>query len=344
MTTINDVAKRAQVAKSTVSHVFTGKKKISKELTERVLQAAEALNYKPNYYAKTLASKNSRVIGVSFNVETSYASSDFNQNIIKGILSVCETRGYYLLVKPNFQFTTSFFPLDGEIFLNPDDENNYEETQNHIWIGNPPSKTNDKENYVDNDNEYIGYMVTEYLAKKSHQKIAFLNSGRNRTVSHRRKEGHEAAISRYGLESNDQYHWFLDNDKGIQERTYEYTLKLLQHHNIDAFIVDSDKMAQAVYQVCHQLNLQIAKDISIIAICSSASTSDAFHPQLTTVELNEFELGKRAAGALVSMIDHNELDGCNRIVATKIIERESVCDKWKGKKESYDELSQNGKY
>jgi len=57
LVTINDVAKKANVSKSTVSNVFSQKKFISQKLTQRVLEAAEELGYKSNYYAQTLATK-----------------------------------------------------------------------------------------------------------------------------------------------------------------------------------------------------------------------------------------------------------------------------------------------
>lgn len=58
MATIDDVAKAAGVSKSTVSSVFSKKRPISKEVTAEVLKVAKELNYRPNYWARSLVNKN----------------------------------------------------------------------------------------------------------------------------------------------------------------------------------------------------------------------------------------------------------------------------------------------
>ena len=56
MATIVNVARQAGVSVATVSHVLNGTRFVSKQLTRRVLQAAEALNYEPNVLARGLRS------------------------------------------------------------------------------------------------------------------------------------------------------------------------------------------------------------------------------------------------------------------------------------------------
>ena len=64
MVTIADVAKRAGVSKGTVSSVFSKKRPISAEVTERVLNVAKELNYVPNHAARSLAMKKNMIIGL----------------------------------------------------------------------------------------------------------------------------------------------------------------------------------------------------------------------------------------------------------------------------------------
>ena len=57
MTTINDIAKKAGVAKSTVSNVFSKKKYVSPEICERVMKICKELDFQPNFYAASLSNK-----------------------------------------------------------------------------------------------------------------------------------------------------------------------------------------------------------------------------------------------------------------------------------------------
>ena len=49
MVTINDVAKRCGVVKSTVSNALTGKKYVSPELKQKILDACKELDFQPNF-------------------------------------------------------------------------------------------------------------------------------------------------------------------------------------------------------------------------------------------------------------------------------------------------------
>ncbi len=62
--TLADVARRAGVGESTVSRVLRGRGSVSAETREQVLSAARDLGYVPNRIAGTLASTDSRLVGL----------------------------------------------------------------------------------------------------------------------------------------------------------------------------------------------------------------------------------------------------------------------------------------
>ena len=64
MASINDVAKRAKVAKSTVSLVVNNSGYVSAKTREKVEQAMRELNYVPSQLAKNLSSKHSNIVGI----------------------------------------------------------------------------------------------------------------------------------------------------------------------------------------------------------------------------------------------------------------------------------------
>lgn len=298
MVTINDVAKKAQVSKSTVSNVFSDKKYTSPELRARVLAVAKELNYKSNYYAKTLATKESRVISIAVNA-TQKDYSTFHQNILKGILEVCAQKGYFLLINPLNHDVNSYFPVDGEIIMDPAENDQQIRERHHIWIGRPPLIAGEA-SFVDNDNYLIGQQVTGFLVQNGLKKLGFLNTFKETTVAKERKKGYLSVVAKQKIKVN--HHQFLQSKQDPRQFAYEAIQKLLLDKQVDGLIVDSDAMAHGVYQACFELGVSIPEELSVIAICSGFHDQDAFQPRLTTVELNEFELGKQAGQMLIKKL------------------------------------------
>jgi DNA-binding LacI/PurR family transcriptional regulator len=64
--TSRDVAARAGVSQSTVSYVLSGKRPISPEVRQKVLDAMAELDYQPDSGARSLRSRQSRVVGLDY--------------------------------------------------------------------------------------------------------------------------------------------------------------------------------------------------------------------------------------------------------------------------------------
>ena len=94
MVTMTDVANYAKVSKMTVSRVLSGNGYVKEETRQAVLEAVQALNYRPNLLAKSLATGRSRIIA--------YVLPDicdpFFGNVCKGTTDVCDELGYSAIV------------------------------------------------------------------------------------------------------------------------------------------------------------------------------------------------------------------------------------------------------
>lgn len=64
--TASDVAKLAGVSQSTVSRVFIDGSSVSAAAREKVFAAAKELNYRPNAFARSLTTNESKLIGLVF--------------------------------------------------------------------------------------------------------------------------------------------------------------------------------------------------------------------------------------------------------------------------------------
>lgn len=64
MTTMLDVSRRAGVSKATVSRVLNGTGQVKESTRQKVFKAMQALDYRPNFLARSLANRTSNSIGL----------------------------------------------------------------------------------------------------------------------------------------------------------------------------------------------------------------------------------------------------------------------------------------
>ncbi len=94
MATIKDVAERAGVSPTTVSHVLNETRYVSPELAERVWEAVEALNYQPNAVARSLRRKRTHTLGMIIPDN----SNPFFAEVARGIEDLCFDLGYNVIL------------------------------------------------------------------------------------------------------------------------------------------------------------------------------------------------------------------------------------------------------
>src|ERR1035441_3910437 len=96
MPTIYDVAKKAGVSIATVSAVLNRTAYVSPELTKRVKDAVQELDYTVNYLARSLQTKSTKTIGVLIPGEA--APDPFFGEVVRGAEDVFRNKGYLLIL------------------------------------------------------------------------------------------------------------------------------------------------------------------------------------------------------------------------------------------------------
>src|SRR5215217_4183891 len=93
--TSQDVALRAGVSRTTVSFVLNDVKEanISEETRQRVLTAAEELQYVPDAAAQALASGRTRTLGMVFRTHPHGVADLAHMQILQGLMSVASQSG-----------------------------------------------------------------------------------------------------------------------------------------------------------------------------------------------------------------------------------------------------------
>src|SRR5215467_11657813 len=129
--TMRDVAKMVGVSQATVSYVLNAKRdaRVSPETRQRVLDAAAALQYRPNAIARAMASGKTRTIGVyQPHVIESALSGMWSVQVTRGIGEALTQRNHHLLLygyrESDDPSVSSFTDgkVDGLIILAPHEE------------------------------------------------------------------------------------------------------------------------------------------------------------------------------------------------------------------------------
>lgn len=122
--TIKDVAARAGVSISTVSHVFSGARPISDRTSARVRQAAEDLDYRPDAVARSLRTAQTGIIGFALRPRDAIAGSlrgtqTFARLIGATAAHVLEQGRAMILVPDLLDPQARQVPMDGCILAHP---------------------------------------------------------------------------------------------------------------------------------------------------------------------------------------------------------------------------------
>ena len=108
---INDVAKHAQVSKSTVSRYISAQGYVSIDAQKKIKKAIETLNYTPSLIARSLRKKTGNILGVLINRLDSPSESE----VLRGILETAEINNMDVLISESL-FSKTKSEKELEIF------------------------------------------------------------------------------------------------------------------------------------------------------------------------------------------------------------------------------------
>lgn len=333
MVTMKDVAQKANVSVTTVSHVINKKGSISDEVRNNVLKIINELNFRPNKTAQSLARSSTRCIGLFASELQTFRMHIFLNELMTGILSVTSECFYNLIVYPeqkNEEGESCISldhgePIDGAIIINPRSDNKYlkniiEKNIPFVLVGRP-NELSHVINYVDVDNVAIGYNATKYLVSHNHTGILFLNGPEDYTISMDRLEGYKIALG----ESNIPFsmEMVVNSEFNIPSSVQVVKEAIQKGRAFTAIIANSDTQAIGAMNILYELNYIVPKDVSIICTGETLLTTN-YHPKITGIDSNAVELGMRAANQLLDILNKKLIKPSHSIVPFTLNERETV--------------------
>ena len=340
--TMEDVAKRAGVSKSTVSLALNNKPGISLELQENILQAAKDLGYhlpERRPFKRPLENKTITVVHCAGLEPASESElSQFYLEYFTGIQTFLREKntnltliasyregddghlGFHLL--KNKQVT----PPDGLILMgvgvNQDSQiirRVLEEKITTVVLGRNWSHL--PLSSVSQDHYQQAWLAFDYLMKLGHQKIAFVakESDQHYDWFAWRLSCYKEAMAQV----NDQ----LDEDLIVLGTTGSEAAKILvaRRPDVTAIFAINDGLAVDVMAGLRESGLKVPQDISVVGVDDSRRPPVDF-PALTTVAFPRYEVGYLGAELLLKQIENDQIYYSNLVVRSNLIPRGSCTE------------------
>lgn len=302
---IIDVANRAGVAKSTVSNVLTGKKFVSDELKEKVMQACKELDFHPNFYASGLSSGTSNIIALLLENNDNVEKS-FYKDLIIACLKKAAEYDYSLLIYYNSDnekllntLRQGMAPIDGAILMTPCINDNRlnqmaSDCISCTLIGRPDEGLDF--NYVDIDNVKLVKTVCEKLISLYGKEIYLINSNFNLTVSVDRNNGFKEICRDNGIDYKSH---LFESVASSEADGYAIAKGVIKKDA--AFITANACIAAGVYRAAKEAGLEIGADVGVFALGRSVQHG-SFDPKLSYAEQDYGVLGAKAVEMLIEEI------------------------------------------
>ena len=288
-----DVAREAGVSQSTVSLVVSGRTdtRISEETRQRVLSAAQRLNYIRNSAARALVTGRTHRIGIVPTHPRSFLDhGSYYGLLLDGMMEGVLRYNYnFLLHSCSYSDWRALFQ---DIYSGGED--------GVLLIGRGSS---DPLTAEDCDNQEGGYLAIRYLLEQGHRRIAIEDSDDDNSWITERRLGAERAVAEAGLPPETLVR--LRAGSFIAAYTahwVESIVGLMRERAITAVFWNSEAAAEYLVAALQQVGVRVPEDLSVVCF-DSTDISRRAQPSLTSVRQPLGEVGAAAVARLIDLVE-----------------------------------------
>ncbi len=329
MATIRDVSRLAKVSTATVSRVLNGSRPVSAERRDAVMAAVAQLDFRPNAFARSLATNRAHGIGVV----VSEVSSAVYGGIVQGIESVIEDHDMHMLVSSGhhqaaierraYDFLRQrrcdalILQLDGAT----DDEVVAFATTDVpvVVVGRSVPALPDRCVYLDNVSG--GYLATRHLIERGHRAIAHVAGLAGVADASDRLSGYRRALAEAGI----AYDPALVADGDFMEDAGQRAMERLlgRGRAFTAVFAANDQSAAGALRALREAGLRVPDDVSVVGY-DDTLLARYLVPSLTTVRQPLQEMGQAAAWLALDRLGLDARKEVTLRFEPVLVERESV--------------------
>jgi LacI family transcriptional regulator len=299
---MDDVASRAGVSTSTVSHVLNGTRKVSPATVQAVQRAIQALGYIPNTLARSLARSSTNTIGVAI----SALSNHYFSETVQAIETECVRHGYMMLFadphddpEQELRVVTALHHrrVDG-ILLAPSTGSSALE---YLQANEMPTVLVDRMmseqfDQVGVENTQSTQALVAHLIEHGHRRIGFIAGREGLSTTDERVAGYRAALQAAGLVFDQQ---LLVNGGSNSEPARQATAQLLALPvPPTAIMAGNNLMTLGAMHALREARIEVPGQMALVGF-DDFDWADFFVPRLTLIAQPVKELGARAVHMLL---------------------------------------------
>ncbi|MCR5468570.1 MAG: LacI family transcriptional regulator [Lachnospiraceae bacterium] len=313
--TISDIADALGVSKTTVSRAISGKGRIGKETTRRVLDYIKENNYTPNLYAKGLAEQ--KTYNICVVVPGSFELVDWNffHTCLLGIQEVAEFKGYDILMTTcnrddisSLERVITNKKVDGVILLRSflkDKEIEYMKSTGTPFITTGSSEY-EKVYQVDHDHRKACKELMLGIMESGLKKFAFFGEDQGDFISKNRIQGLNDALSKYNYDIADNFYLLESKDLNVLEKN----LKMIVESGIECIVCMDDNEAVRVIRQMDRMMSEGFRCLSDVKIASfyDSRIIDESYKKVSSIFFDARELGHAACELLLQLMDGENID------------------------------------
>jgi LacI family transcriptional regulator len=324
---MNDVARLAGVSATTVSHVLNKTRRVAPDTRRRVLEAIAKLNYYKDAHARRLARGRSDSLGLI----VSDIANPFFPELIKAFEDAALEKGFDILL-----CNTNYQPERTHAAVRKMIENKVpgvavmtselgatlakDLASNDVAVVFLDLGTTRKNvSNVRADYSKGVHQAIDHLRGLGHKEIAFIAGPQSLRSAVTRRTAFVDALNHWGLPSDQTVEGDHKVDGGMRAAQ-----AILSKPNLPtAILCSNDLTAIGAMKALGQAGIRVPEDVSVIGFDDIDFARHA-HPPLTTVNLSRVRLGKLAFEALYKMLRSGRRKGCEYVVETQLVVREST--------------------
>ncbi len=330
MVTIADVAERAGVSITTVSHVLSGKRPVARATQERIAGIIKELGFRPNELARNLRMQRTQSVALIIPDIT----NPYYPMLARGLQDALADNRYH-----TFLYNTDNSPeqetevitdvlrrqVDGIVVasLRPIAGNVQEFMEEHIpFVSIGVSVEHPLVDQVSTDDEEGAAAATRYLLQQGYRSIGIIGGMLGMVTSNLRLDGYKKALAEAGVPFRPAL--FVEGDFTRLGGRQAMQHLLQRSERPTALFCANDLMAIGALDVAREQHIHIPEDIAIVGY-DDIDAASFVTPALTTILNPAYEMGK-AAGELLLERMQQTYDGPRRqiVISHQLIRRQSA--------------------